>query len=297
MSLAITISFGNGHSLRLGRTAIGVMAITVASWLFWSSLHETNAPAAAQTNDASLNEVAALKDAVNSQLTQLAARVGQVQAQAQRLEALGQEMASRYTSGDVEFSVATTPAVGGPDGEPASLEGAEDLLALLAQLDQVSQQLTMGGDQLAALDSVLRGEELAAATGIAGKPVRTGGYISSYFGVRSDPFNGRATRHMGIDFAGRPGSAVVATGAGIVVEASYHKDYGNMVEIDHGNGLRTRYGHNQSLLVKPGDVVSRGQVIARMGSTGRSTGNHVHYEVLRDGKQLNPLKYVYPRQG
>ncbi len=296
MSLAITISFGNGRELRCGPAAIGVVAMALAAVLWFNAWQ---APAAVvqlpEANTASA-EVAALREAINSQMTQLAARVGAVQAKAQRLEALGQEMANRYASGDVEFSVAAEPALGGPAQMPARLEGSDDLLSLMEQLELVGRQLDQGGDQLVALDSVLRGEEVANATGVAGKPVRSG-YISSYFGVRADPFNGRATRHLGIDFAGRPGSAVVATGAGIVVEASYHREYGNMIEIDHGNGLRTRYGHNQSLLVKPGELVTRGQVIARMGSTGRSTGNHLHYEVLRDGKQVNPLKYVYPRQG
>ena len=295
MSLAITISYGNGRHLRLGSAAIGLLALLPAMALLWSLLSPAPAITAAYAEPAAA-ELQVLRQALNTQLGQLAARVGQVQAQAQRLEALGQEMAERYTSGDLEFSVAATPAVGGPAAETAPLANGEELLSLLEQLEQVSLQLNHGSERLSVLDSVLRGEELQALTGVAGKPVRNG-YISSYYGGRADPFSGRSSRHLGIDFAGKAGSAVVATGAGMVVDARYHRDYGHLIEIDHGNGLRTRYGHNQALLVKAGELVSRGQVIARMGSTGRSTGNHLHYEVLRDGKQVNPLKYVYPRQG
>lgn len=296
MSLAITISYGNGRQLRLGPAAIGLLALLPAVALLWALLTPVPVAPTAVAAGGEQAELQALRQALNAQLGQLAARVGQMQAQTQRLEALGQEMAERYTSGDVEFSVAATPAVGGPSTATAPQSNGEELLSLLEQLDQLSLQLNHGSERLSALDSVLRGEELQALTGVAGKPVRNG-YISSYYGGRADPFSGRASRHLGIDFAGKAGSAVVATGAGIVVDARYHRDYGHLIEIDHGNGLRTRYGHNQALLVKAGELVSRGQVIARMGSTGRSTGNHLHYEVLRDGKQVNPLKYVYPRQG
>ena len=296
MSLAITISYGNGRELRLGAAVIGLLALLPLVALLWLLLKPAPLIVVAAPNDGQQSELQALRQALDVQFSELAARVGQVQAQAQRLEALGQEMAERYTRGDVDFSVAEMPAVGGPATDIAPQVNGEELLALLEQLEQVSMQLSHGSEHLSALDSVLRGEELQALNGVAGLPVGNG-YISSYFGRRSDPFSGRASRHLGIDFAGKAGSEIVATGAGIVVDARYHRDYGYMIEIDHGHGLRTRYGHNKALLVKAGELVSRGQVIAHMGSTGRSTGNHLHYEVLRDGKQVNPLKYVYPQQG
>jgi len=146
MSLAITISFGNGRELRFGPAAIGVVAMALAAVLWFNAWQ---APAAVvqlpEANTASA-EVAALREAINSQMTQLAARVGAVQAKAQRLEALGQEMANRYASGDVEFSVAAEPALGAPAQMPARLEGSDDLLSLMEQLELVSRQLDQGGD-------------------------------------------------------------------------------------------------------------------------------------------------------
>ena len=103
--------------------------------------------------------------------------------------------------------------------------------------------------------------------------------------------------HKGIDFAAKEGTNVVATASGVVTWAGKMFGYGELVEIDHGNGLRTRYGHNKSLLVTVGDVITKGENIAKMGSTGRSTGPHVHYEVLRGGQQIDPLKYVYRKAG
>jgi murein DD-endopeptidase MepM/ murein hydrolase activator NlpD len=126
------------------------------------------------------------------------------------------------------------------------------------------------------------------------RPVE-GGWISSGFGRRKDPFTGRPALHTGVDFAGLPNSAVVAAGAGVVTRAGRHRGYGNLIEIDHGNGYVSRYGHNASNLVATGAQVKAGQVIALMGSTGRSTGSHLHFEVLQDGRPVNPIRLV-PRR-
>jgi murein DD-endopeptidase MepM/ murein hydrolase activator NlpD len=126
-----------------------------------------------------------------------------------------------------------------------------------------------------------------------GRPV-VQGYISSYYGERQDPFSGHEAMHRGVDFAGTLGSNVVAVAAGVVIKAETRTGFGNLVEINHGNGYVTRYGHNQRSLVTVGDTVVRGQPIALMGSTGRSTGPHVHFEVLRNGQQVNPLAFVDP---
>jgi len=118
------------------------------------------------------------------------------------------------------------------------------------------------------------------------------GLLSSKFGKRIDPFTGEMEQHKGIDIAGKEGSDVLATGDGVVIWSDTRSGYGNLVEIDHGNGIVTRYGHNKALLVEVGDTVRKGQPVALMGSTGRSTGPHVHIEVLRDGKQVNPSQYL-----
>jgi len=119
------------------------------------------------------------------------------------------------------------------------------------------------------------------------------GWLSSHYGVRKDPFSGLPAMHKGVDFAGKEGDEIMATAAGIVTWADERYGYGNLVEIDHGDGLVTRYGHNKTINVKVGDVVTKGQAIALMGNTGRSTGAHVHYEVIQKGRQLDPLPYVY----
>jgi murein DD-endopeptidase MepM/ murein hydrolase activator NlpD len=120
------------------------------------------------------------------------------------------------------------------------------------------------------------------------------GYISSYFGGRPDPFDGHESVHKGVDFAGTAGQQVLSVAAGVVTRSANASGYGNLIEINHGNGYVTRYGHNQSLLVGVGATVVRGQPIALMGSTGRSTGPHVHFEVLRNGSHINPLSFVDP---
>ncbi len=118
------------------------------------------------------------------------------------------------------------------------------------------------------------------------------GYISSLYGQRTDPFDGNQASHHGLDFAGAAGTRVLAVADGIVSHAGLDGGYGRLIEVTHGNGYVTRYGHNAKLLVKPGQTVKRGEPIALMGSTGRSTGTHLHFEVLRDGRPMNPLTFV-----
>ena len=125
----------------------------------------------------------------------------------------------------------------------------------------------------------------------AGRPVEKG-WISSYYGMRSDPFTGRPEFHKGMDFAGKQGSDIVAVGGGMVTWAGKRYGYGNMVEITHGNGYVTRYGHLEKIVVEVGQAVKKGQLIATLGSTGRSTGPHVHFEVIENGKTVNPLKFI-----
>ncbi|HTG63141.1 MAG TPA: M23 family metallopeptidase [Sphingomicrobium sp.] len=124
------------------------------------------------------------------------------------------------------------------------------------------------------------------------KPVKTAEFTSGY-GIRSDPFQGRAARHQGIDLAAAYGTPIYATADGVVTDAGYNKGgYGNLVKIDHGRGIETRYGHMSAILVSSGQRVVRGQQIGRMGSTGRSTGNHLHYEVRIDGRAVNPIPFM-----
>jgi hypothetical protein len=168
------------------------------------------------------------------------------------------------------------PGVGKPMLEPG--------VNLAAQIDNRMQQLTV-------LENLLMNRNLQDQVMPAGRPI-TKGWLSSHFGVRTDPFTGKRRRHYGMDFAGAEGSDVITVGAGVVTYSGSRYAYGNMVEINHGNGFVTRYAHNKENLVEVGEVVKKGQVIAYMGATGRATGPHVHFEVLQNGKVVNPLQYI-----
>jgi murein DD-endopeptidase MepM/ murein hydrolase activator NlpD len=165
-------------------------------------------------------------------------------------------------------------------------------VSLTNQIAKMSDTLDFKIQQLTALESLMMGLNIEQESELGGRPVGKG-WLSSYYGVRKDPFTGRPAMHKGIDFAGKSGDDVISTGAGVVTWSGDRYGYGKLVEIDHGNGLRTRYGHNAELTVEVGDVVTKGQTIAVVGNTGRSTGAHVHYEVLKNGQQIDPLPYVY----
>ncbi len=158
-------------------------------------------------------------------------------------------------------------------------------------MDKLAAQVEDRAQQLSLLESMLMTRGLEKEVLPEGRPI-TSGWLSSYFGMRTDPFTGRQERHKGVDFAGKAGSDVVAVAAGVVTWAGRRFGYGQLVEINHGNGYTTRYGHNQKIKVQVGDAVKKGQALALMGSTGRSTGPHVHFEVLRDGKPVDPMQYI-----
>jgi murein DD-endopeptidase MepM/ murein hydrolase activator NlpD len=183
---------------------------------------------------------------------------------------------------------ATTAALAPTAGAAAGVGGPEEPLPGTAG---AGPDLVAGAARATVMARNLQPDDLSRPVL---RPVE-GGWISSGFGRRKDPFTGRPALHTGIDFAGLPNSAVVAAGAGVVTRAGRHRGYGNLIEIDHGNGYVSRYGHNASNLVATGVRVKAGQVIALMGSTGRSTGSHLHFEVLQDGRPVNPIRLV-PRR-
>ncbi|HKK13189.1 MAG TPA: M23 family metallopeptidase [Gammaproteobacteria bacterium] len=227
--------------------------------------------------------------AAQDHLDALALRLGKMQAQMLRLDALGQQLTKMADVDQGEFNFNEPPAQGGPE-DPADLQPTK-VPDFVHALDQLSRQIGSRQQQLGLLQTLLMNRNLHKQVKPAGRPVHHG-WISSYFGMRTDPFNGKREFHPGIDFAGKKGSAVVAVAAGVVTWAGPRSGYGNLVEINHGNGLTTRYGHNEKVLVKVGQKVRQGQKIALMGSTGRSTGPHCHFEVRRNGKPINPIKYV-----
>ena len=223
----------------------------------------------------------------------LALRLGKLQAHVIRLDALGQRLTSMAKLDKGEFDFERGPAQGGP--EVASKDGVTNSMGVtdfIKSLDELSNQLKDRGQQLSVLEEMLMTRNLEAEVMPTGRPI-TRGWLSSYYGKRADPFTGRRAHHAGIDFAGKWGSDVVAVAAGVVTYAGKRSGYGNLVEINHGKGYATRYGHNSEITIKVGETVKKGQVVAKMGSSGRSTGPHVHFEVLYNGKAVNPIKYIH----
>ncbi|WP_432456050.1 M23 family metallopeptidase [Agarivorans sp. QJM3NY_29] len=221
----------------------------------------------------------------------LALRVGQMQVEMTRLNALGARLVEDSELA-AEFDFSHTPPIGGPMMDIDSSRERDS--HLLFGLYQLEQQLGKNKKSLTALESWQQSLHLLDNSFISGWPAKGPGiWISSPFGSRIDPFTQRLSVHNGVDIAGKEGTAIYAVGSGVVVWAGTRSGYGNFVEIAHGNGMVTRYGHAKAVLVKEGDVVNKGDEIALMGSTGRSTGPHVHFEVLKNGRPLNPSKFIY----
>jgi murein DD-endopeptidase MepM/ murein hydrolase activator NlpD len=236
-------------------------------------------------------ELASLRQKVQDRIDAMSIRVGEINAHIIRLDALGKRLTQMANINSREFDFDTVPSVGGPeDSQPGASAEVPDLTAML---DAAEGKLESRSNQLLALENIILSRSLNEAIRPEGRPVAEG-HISSYFGERQDPFDGTEAWHRGVDFAGALGSQVLSVAAGVVTKSEPHSGYGNLIEINHGNGYMTRYAHNARSLVRIGDMVVRGQPIALMGSTGRSTGPHVHFEVLRNGQQINPLAFVDP---
>ncbi|HUT41379.1 MAG TPA: M23 family metallopeptidase [Gammaproteobacteria bacterium] len=234
-------------------------------------------------------DIKELRKTAQADMNALTLRIGQLQGQMLRLNALGERLVSQGDLDVAEFDFETVPAVGGPEGgAEGSPVGFSDILTMLDSLDA---EMADREQKLSVLESLLMNRSLSERVMPAGRPIGEG-WLSSRFGKRNDPFTGKQEFHKGLDFAGKKGSGVVAVGDGVVSWSGRRSGYGNLVEVTHGNGYVTRYGHNERNLVKLGDTVKKGQQIALMGSTGRSTGPHVHFEVRRNGKAVNPAKYL-----
>jgi murein DD-endopeptidase MepM/ murein hydrolase activator NlpD len=234
-------------------------------------------------------EIVEMRARVQDRVDAIARRLGQLDAHIIRIDALGKHLTTMANVDRRQFNfddepTVTPPAIGsGPTGS--------QMPDLSSQLIQLEQRVDLRDAQLSALENVIVGRKISDSVRPAGRPVGEGA-ISSYFGERSDPFTGEEGFHKGLDFAGTEGEPVVAVAAGIVTWAGERSGYGTLVEINHGNGYITRYAHNESTLVAVGQSVSRGEQIALMGSTGHSTGPHVHFEVLHNGTQIDPLIFV-----
>lgn len=239
-------------------------------------------------------ETTSTSEATQRDLNAMAVKLAELQAQTTRINALGERLTQLAGLTDGEFDFSTEPAVGGPieSGHAIAPTGAD----LGISIDNLAGQLSLQTEQLALLESLLSNQELDASLLPTGWPVRSG-YASSSFGARSDPFSGYNTIHTGVDFAGPRGSDILAVADGVVQFSGARNGYGNTIEIDHGNGYMTRYAHNSKNVAVEGERIKAGQVIGKIGSTGRSTGSHVHFEVWLNGRVVNPKQYLSRARG
>jgi murein DD-endopeptidase MepM/ murein hydrolase activator NlpD len=235
-------------------------------------------------------DLAQARDEAQREVNAIAARVGELQAQANRLNALGDRLTRVGKLKDGEFNFGELPGQGGS-------ESAVDVPTgdLLSSLEALQAQFDDSGRQLSVIEALLFDQKLESKRTPAGMPAP--GYISSGYGGRSDPFGRGRAHHLGIDIDANTGDPVTAAAEGVVSFSGVRNGYGNVVEIDHGNGYKTLYAHNSVNLVRAGDVVRAGQQIAKVGSTGRSTGSHLHFEVKLDGRQVNPRQYLEKVRG
>jgi murein DD-endopeptidase MepM/ murein hydrolase activator NlpD len=233
-------------------------------------------------------ELAKVRADAQTQVNALAARLGELQAQATRLNALGERLTQMGKLEDGEFDFNETPGMG--DGEPGPTQDIP-VSAVNTDLQMLEQRFAASGKQLSVLESLLFDHQLEQNAVPSRMPI-SNTYITSNFGTRADPFGrGRAT-HKGMDFHARVGDPVMSVADGVVSFAGMKGGYGNVVDVDHGNGYVTRYAHNSRLTVREGNLVRAGQEVAKAGSSGRSTGAHVHFEVWERGNAVNPRKFL-----
>ena len=235
-------------------------------------------------------ELADIKQESEQQLEALTLRLAMLQAQLVRLDTVGERITIIANLDNGEFNFSQPVAIGGPSSGDSVAYDTIDLTDSVAQLER---QLEDRQQQLEILEGLMAGRKIQSDVFIAGRPVDTG-WISSRFGRRPDPFTGRLVLHTGIDFStGKAGSDINTVAAGVVTWSGARYGYGLMVEINHGSGYATRYAHAEKLLVDVGDIVMKGQNIALVGSTGRSTGPHVHFEVYKNGRVVDPAAYIH----
>ena len=305
------VIFGNGfgkpRQVSLSGRAVIAIAAGFAAVLISAAFAGGYWVSAYTGSGVSISEVASLNEDLDAQrdaisvtrqqtedtLDALAIRIGQMNARVIRMDALGRRLVGMADLSDGEFDFDSEPAFGGPE-EPYQTGSAVAVPELVSTMQDLDHQLTDREAQLAVLESMIMNQNLSDRVYPQGRPVKSG-WMSSYFGKRTDPFTGKSATHRGVDFAGKSGSEVIAVADGVVTWSSSRYGYGELVEINHGNGYSTRYAHNSENLVSVGDEVRKGQTVALMGDTGRATGPNLHFEVLKNGRRVNPVKFI--RQG
>lgn len=234
-------------------------------------------------------ELAQVRSEAQTQVNALAARLGELQAQATRLNALGERLTEMGKLEDGEFDFGQTPGLG--EGDVSGPINDIPVNDVNADLQMLEQRFTAAGNQLSVMESLMFDRQLQQNAVPSRMPIRNS-YVTSGFGNRADPFGRGVGNHKGIDFHARVGDPVMSVADGVVSFSGVKGGYGNVVDVDHGNGYVTRYAHNSRLVVRVGDLVRSGQEVAKAGSSGRSTGAHVHFEVWENGRVVNPRKFL-----
>jgi len=229
-----------------------------------------------------------IREEAEADIDALSSRIGLLQAHVMRLDALGRKLVSMASIDTNEFDFDSSPPLGGPETDANKVFEADELSQAI---DRLGMRLNDRENQLVVMEDLVLNANLQKEVEPSGRPI-TKGWLSSYFGMRTHPLSGRREMHKGIDFAGSMGGQVIAVAKGVVTYSGKRYSYGNLIEIAHGNGYSTRYAHNSRLLVSVGDTVEKGFQIAEIGSSGRSTGPHVHFEVLKDGREVNPIPFI-----
>ncbi len=293
---------GASRAITLGkwsRTVLSLCAIGLPLGMVGLGYHLAQAVGVPESLAPLQDEVEAQNEAIadlradaERRLQSISLTVAEMEARLVRLDAMGTRLTGLAGLDDGEFDFSQTPALGGPLSTGEGAEGYAAMPSTLAsEMGDLEARIADREQQLDFLQAVLSNRQLQKDVFLSGRPIKKG-WLSSPYGQRKDPFNGQTMWHQGVDFAGKLGSDIVAVAGGVVTWSGDRYGYGEMVEINHGGGYSTRYAHNKENLVKVGDIVSKGQVIAHMGSSGRSTGPHVHYEVYKNGRPVDPATYV-----
>jgi murein DD-endopeptidase MepM/ murein hydrolase activator NlpD len=230
-----------------------------------------------------------VKQESTATLSAMTLRLAELQGRLVRIDALGERLTTMADLDNGEFDFNQTPAIGGPETD--ALGESHTPPKFIDIINGLAEKINDREQQLETLESLMVDRSFQNDVFVAGRPVLKG-WMSSRYGRRTDPFTGKIAWHSGVDFAGKQGSEIVAVASGVVVESGESNGYGGMIKVNHGSGFQTRYAHNKKNFVKIGDVVKKGQIIALMGSTGRSTGPHVHFEVYKYGRPVDPAAYI-----
>ncbi|MBL8470519.1 MAG: M23 family metallopeptidase [Rhodocyclaceae bacterium] len=292
LTSARTITITGLHVV-LALVALALLVVATSTLFSWVTLRhglELRLPfVESLVSSVRAEEHAKSEGLLRENLKAITSRLGQLQAQMLQLDFLGARLGQKVGIQPQDVKPGTDAGKGGPlVPVPVSLSP----LQMQMELDRLASQIEVRGDYLGLIDAELLGRKLKKDLLPTTLPVVGGTWNSSSYGVRVDPITHRAAMHEGVDFVGDTGTTIVAAAAGVVVSAEWHAQYGNLIEIDHGKGLTTRYAHASRMFVVAGSFVRRGQKIAEIGSTGRSTGPHLHFEVRQDGVALNPTRFL-----